>query len=167
MQSPTTVIKGKEDAVDLQVFDLEKCFDSLWVQECINDVYDAGLVNDKLPLLFLENQNANCAIKSDEGVSKRINIQDIVMQGSVWGSLLCTTTMDKLGQLSYEDENLIYRYKNIVAVPSLCMVDDILNIQKCSKSGRNNAVINAFVEMKKLKLSHKKMQQNTCWQDHK
>ena len=64
--------------------------------------------------------------------------------------------MDKLGQLCYEDENLVYRYKNMVAVPSLCMVDDIMSIQKCSKSGRNNAVINAFVEMKKIKLSHKK-----------
>ena len=143
-----SVIKGKEDAVDLQVFDVEKCFDSLWVQECINDIYDAGLNNDKLPLLFLENQNARCAVKSDDGISKRVNIQNIIMQGSVWGSLLCTTTMDKLGKLVYEDENLLYRYKGLVAVPSLCMVDDIMSIQKCSDSGRINAVINAFIEMK-------------------
>ena len=52
-----SVIKGKED---LQVLDVEKCFDSLWVQECINDIYDAGLVNDKVSLLFLKNQNAKC-----------------------------------------------------------------------------------------------------------
>ena len=41
-------------------------------------------------------------------------------------------------------------------VPSICMVDDIMSIQKCSDSGKTNAVINAFIEMKKLKLSHKK-----------
>jgi hypothetical protein len=51
-----SVIKGKEVEVDLQVFDIEKCFDSLWVQECINDIYDAGLNNDKLPLLSLRNR---------------------------------------------------------------------------------------------------------------
>ena len=78
------------------------------------------------------------------------------MQGLVWGSLFCTTTMDKLGQISYEDENLLYKYKGIVAVPSICMVDDIMSIQKCSESGKTNAVINAFIEMKKLKLSNKK-----------
>ena len=78
------------------------------------------------------------------------------MQGSVWGSLFCTSTMDKLGQIVYEDENLIYRYKGVVAVPSICMVDDILAIQKCSKSKNINAVINSFIEMKKLTLSEKK-----------
>ena len=78
------------------------------------------------------------------------------MQGSVWGSLFCTTTMDKLGQIVYEDENLVYRYKGLVAVPSICMVDDILSIQKCSQSEKINAVINAFIESKKLKLSEKK-----------
>ena len=41
----------------------KKCFDALWVQECINDLFYAGLDNDKLPLLFLENQNAKCAVK--------------------------------------------------------------------------------------------------------
>ena len=39
-----------------------KCYDALWLQECINDLYDSGLKNDKLPLLFLENQNARVAV---------------------------------------------------------------------------------------------------------
>ena len=147
-----SVIKGEEEAVDIQVVDVEKCFDTLWVQECINDLFEAGLDNDKLSLLYLENQNAKCAIKSDNGLSRRIDIQNIVMQGSVWGSLFCTTTMDKLGQISYKDENMIYKYKGLVAVPSICMVDDIMSIQKCSDSGKTNAVINAFIKMKKLRL---------------
>ena len=46
-----SVVKGNEEAVDLQLYDVEKCFDALWVEECINDLYDAGLNNDKLPLL--------------------------------------------------------------------------------------------------------------------
>ena len=50
-----SVINGKEDPVDIQIFDVEKCFDALWVDECINDIYDAGLNNDKLVLLYLEN----------------------------------------------------------------------------------------------------------------
>ena len=147
-----SVVKGKEEEVDIQVFDVEKCFDALWVQECMNDIFEAGLNNDKLPLLFLENQNARVAIKTSNGLSKRINIKNIIMQGSVWGSLLCTTTMDKLAQIAYNNADLLYMYKGLVAVPPICMVDDVLSIQKCSQATQ----INAFIEYKKLTLSHKK-----------
>jgi hypothetical protein len=112
-----SVVKGDQEAIDMQVYDVEKCFDSLWLQECINDIFDAGLQNDKLPLLYLENCNAKIAIKSQTGISKRVDIQKIIMQGSVWGKLMCTTSMDKLGQKFYENPKLLYWYKGTVAVP--------------------------------------------------
>ena len=116
--------------MDIQVFDVEKCFDALWVEECINDIFEAGLDNDKLVLLFLENQNANIAIKTPGGKSSRTSIKNIIMQGTVWGSLLCTATMDKLGQMIYNNPELTYKYKGVVETPSLGMVDDILIVQK-------------------------------------
>ena len=73
--------KEKEESLDLQVYDIEKCFDSLWLHEVINSLYEAGLQNDKLPLLFLENSNAQVAIKSNERISMRTSIKDIIMQG--------------------------------------------------------------------------------------
>ena len=79
------------------------------------------------------------------------------MQGTVRGSIFCTTTMDKLGKLVYANEELQYKYKGEVDTPCLGMVDDILSIQKCSsKALEANAVINAFVESKKLTLSSSK-----------
>ena len=120
-----SVINGNEDPVDVQVFDIEKCFDALWVEECINDIYEAGLDNDKLALIFLENQNANIAVKTSNGKSARVNIQNIIMQVAVWGSLLCTATMDKLGQLAYN-------------TPSLGMFDDVL--RRNSNSVLNNVI---------------------------
>ena len=48
-------------------------------------------------------------------------------------------------------------YKSVVNTPSLGMVDDILSIQKYSKDAVNaNAMINAFIESKKLTLSNSK-----------
>ena len=76
-----SVINGKEDPIDIQLFDIEKCFDSLWVEECVNDLYESGLQNDKLPLLYLGNQNAKIAVKSQTGMSKRKDIHNIIMQG--------------------------------------------------------------------------------------
>ena len=49
-----------------------------------------------------------------------------------------------------------HHHKGIVAVPPIYMVDDIMSIKKCSESGSINAVINSFIEMKKLKLNQKK-----------
>ena len=79
------------------------------------------------------------------------------MQGTVFRSILCTATIDKLGKLVYEIEDLLYKYKGSVAVPTLAMVDDLLAVQKCSKSSvQINSVINSFMNIKKLTLSDKK-----------
>ena len=97
-----SVMNRKEEPLDIQVFDIEKCFDALWVEECTNDIFETDFDNDKLPLLFIENQNAMIAVKTPTGVSKRVPIKNVIMQGTVWGSLLCTRSMDKLGQHVYK-----------------------------------------------------------------
>ena len=150
-------IKSSEKALDFQVYDIEKCFDSLWLEEVINALYEAGLQNDKLPLLFMENSNARVAVKTQDRISKRIIIQNIIMQGSIFGSLSCVVLMDKLAKYIYDKPELLYMYKGMVGTPPLQMVDDILGIQKCNnKSLQLNTAINTFVNLEKLKLSKKK-----------
>jgi hypothetical protein len=94
----------------------------MWLEEVINCLYEAGLQNDKLPLLFLENRNAQVAVKTSGGLSKRVDIKNIIMQGSVWGSICCVVMMDKLGKLIYNNPSLLYYYKGVVACPPLQMV---------------------------------------------
>lgn len=48
--------------------------------------------------MFLENVNAQVAIKHSQGISECVNIQNVIMQGTVMGGLNCTSTMDKLGR---------------------------------------------------------------------
>ena len=146
-----------EEALDMQVYDVEQCFDSLWLQEVITSLYEAGLKNYKLPLLFLENRNAQVAVKTPGGLSQRVNISNIIMQGSVWGSLCCVVLMYKLGKLLYNQPKLLYYYKGVVACPPLQMVDDILAVQKCSpQSVQVNTVVNTFMQLEKLTLSKTK-----------
>ena len=52
---------------------MEKCFDALWVQECINTLYENGLQNDKVVLLYEETKHAKIAIKTSLGTTKRID----------------------------------------------------------------------------------------------
>ena len=53
-----------KQALDVNVYDVKKCYDSLWLEETINDLYETGLRNAKLMLLYKSNLNANIAIKT-------------------------------------------------------------------------------------------------------
>ena len=52
-----SITSGSEEACDITVHDIEKCFDSLWAQECVNTLYEYGLDNDKLVLIYEETKN--------------------------------------------------------------------------------------------------------------
>ena len=95
-----SISKENGQALDFQIYDIEKCFDKLWLHEVINCLYEAGLRNDKLPLLFYENLNAQVAVKANERLSTRVNIKEIIMQGSVWGSICCVVLMENLGKIA-------------------------------------------------------------------
>ena len=70
-----------------------KEFDSLWAQECINDLFDTGCEDDKLALIQLGTENVQVEIKTSGGTTERTNISNIIMQRSASGGLLCTTSI--------------------------------------------------------------------------
>jgi hypothetical protein len=149
--------KKCNEALDIQVYDVEQCFDSLWLKEVISALYEAGMQNDKLPLLFLENKTAQVAVKTPGGLSERVSIEKIIMQGSVWGSICCVVLMDNLAKHVYKNKELLYYYKGVVGCPPLQMVDDVLGLQNClSQSKQLNTVVNTFMELEKLTLSKTK-----------
>ena len=74
------------------------------------------------------------------------------MQGTVWGSMMCTSTIDSLRKQSYAKTEDLYRYKGI-NIPPLGMVDDIICVSNVEKTLKMNKNINTFIEKKKLKFS--------------
>ena len=154
-----SVINGTEDPIQIQVQDVNKCFDKLWLEETTNSLYEAGLRNHMLNLLYLENKRAKVAIKIDNKLTKRFPVNNVELQGSVWGSLKCTSSMDRLNKIILPQDNLTYPYKGdpSIKIGVLGMVDDNLAIAKCGTSSlQKNAVINSFIEMQRLTLSQDK-----------
>ena len=120
-------------------------------------LYNAGCVDDKLVLLYQGTKNANIVIKTPFGLSDWENIQNVIMQGGLFGSIMCTTSIDNLAKEVYSRPELLYKYKGVANVPPLLMVDDILTISKCSATASAlNVTVNTLVESKKFKLNHKK-----------
>ena len=58
---------------------------------------------------------------------------------------------------------MLFKYKGEVGVPALEMVDDIEDVQKCGIDDvKSNAVVNSFIEHKKLTLSKSKCHKIHC-----
>ena len=78
------------------------------------------------------------------------------MQGTVFGSIICTSVMDNLAKRFYQNTSLLYIYKKVVKVPVLGMVDDVLNAAKCSEQAVLSYSTNTFMEQNELKLAAEK-----------
>ena len=86
-----SVIQGEAGCVDIQIYDLVQAFDALWLEDCLNDVYDAlpqDKRDDKLALLYEINNHNKVAINTAVGQTERMDINNVLTQGGTWGSLL-------------------------------------------------------------------------------
>ena len=79
---------NKKNPIDLQVLDFDQCFNALWLKECLNDLFEGGLEDNMLSLLYESGKNVNIAIKTQNGMSERKIIK--------W-SLMCSNTVDTFG----------------------------------------------------------------------
>ena len=150
-----SMMNEEKCCIDICIYDLEKAFDALWLEDCLNDLYDTLPENqhdDKLALIYEANDNNLVAVKTPVGLTERINIKKIVTQGGTFGPIECSTSIDKLGQKCYEKGEHLFVYKKMVQVLPLSMVDDILTISRCgTASFALNTYVNAQIETKKLK----------------
>ena len=88
--------------LDITLYDLEKCFDSLDLIDCCNDMYEAGVKDDKLAAIYEGNRTNKVAINTPCGQTERISIPDILCQGASLPPLMCGVSVDKIGKEALE-----------------------------------------------------------------
>ena len=151
----TSVLRGGRGCVDLQIYDLVQAFDSLWIQDCMNDLFDCLPENQrdkKLALIYQTNMNNLVAVNTPVGQTDRIDMPQIVQQGGGWGPMQCSISIDKIGRLCASRKEHLYKYKGKVETLPLAMIDDLLGIAPCGlESIALNTFINVQIEMKRLK----------------
>ena len=155
-----SVIQGEDTCVDIQVYDVEQAFDALWLEDCLNDLYDSlpdAEQDDKLALVYETNVKNLVAVNTGVGQTTRIEVPRIVQQGGGWGPMQCSNSIDTIGKRCRDRGIHFYLYKHMVRVVPLSMVDDILGIGKCGKSSLAlNMFISTQIQMKKLRFSQRK-----------
>ena len=117
----------------------------------MNDLYDSGVQNSNLNMIHVGNSSTNIGIRDRRGLvgEKREEISNIVMQGSVLGPIICSNQISK-NSISAYNKGLVFRYKGIVPVPPLAMVDDIATITICGNSIDIDAECDIFAKTKKI-----------------
>ena len=136
------IIQNKKKSIDVEILDYRQCFDSMWMEECINDLWEAGIQDDHLALIYKINEEVDVAVKTPFGLTSRKQIGSIIMQGEVYGPLCCLVQVDSFGKYCIENEKFLYQYKESVGIPPLSMVDDLVLISTC---GLNSVLINGFI----------------------
>ena len=143
----------KMKSVDIEILDYRQCFDSMWLEEVVNDLYKV----DKLALLYEANKINRVSVQTPHGPSERVVIEKIVMQGETFAPLECSVQVDQIGKECIEEKKILYFYKNEVPVPPLAMVDDLIAVSKCgSEAVEMNAYLNAKTNLKKLQFGEEK-----------
>ena len=150
--------------IDVQIYDVAKCFDKLEYVNTAADLYNAGVRDDKFVTIANSNKNCQVAVKTPWGTNTtRTQIQNLEMQGTVLAGLKCSVSIDTIGKECLQNtHSILYKYKNTTSIPPLSLIDDILAVSSCSsKSILTNAIIQSKIHGKRLELGAKK-----CFQMH-
>ena len=105
------------------------------------------------------NEENKVAVKTPVGLTSRVNLPTIVMQGGTFGPMQCSNSIDTIGKKCISRQEHLFTYKNLVKITPLAMVDDLLVVAPCSLESLSvNIFINTQIEMKKLEF------QDACWE---
>ena len=114
----------------LTFYDIEKCFDSLWLEDCINSLWENAVKDDTLSLIYYLNEKANGVVKTPFGETDLLSFMNIVKQGTVLRPVLNNVSLERVCKESYS------HHLGSVETRSLEFVDNIAD----PNSDRNSAL---------------------------
>ena len=129
----------------------------MWLEETVNDLFESGLQNDNLNIIYKINETNKVAVITPHGLTERVEIKRIVMQGEILAPLECSVQVDSFGKECLLEKKYLFHYRDSVEIPPLSMVDDLLCVSSCGiKSVLMNSFISAKSNMKKLQFGETK-----------
>ena len=135
----------------LTFYDIEKCFDSLWLEDCINSLCENGVRDDMLLIIYMMNRHTQITIKTPFGDTDQIVCKNLVKQGTSLGPILNNCSLDKFCKESND-----YQYGR-VKIKSLEFVDDLADPNSDKNFAyESNLIIHNVQKEKRIKFSSEK-----------
>ena len=104
--------------------DLVKCFDRLWLKDCLVDLKECGMRDRDVVMIYRLNEEAVFKVHTPAGDTEAIVVNEVVKQGTVFGSKLCCASTGKVNE-GLKIEEILYPSVHLKAV---IFVDDINGI---------------------------------------
>ena len=161
---------GKEDGY-LMFADLEKCFDKLWLRDCIKEICEAGMPIPEAFYILNMNRDITAIVDTPFGISEPFHAKEIVRQGTIWGPQLCSVSTDRINKMKEEVGTIVNgeEIKNPVFVDDMNGMGKVeliesmgrkMNVlEKTKKFSYNNA--RGKTEILPIKYGSKKKKQET------
>ena len=90
------------------------------------------------------------AVNTQDGLTDREQLKNVVLQGDTWGSILASVQVDSIGK-EVSSTNYGYKYKDKLVVTLLGLVDDLIGVSEAGyKAQQLNAIINVKTAEKRL-----------------
>jgi hypothetical protein len=141
-------------------------FDSMSLSITMSDMYDCGVSDDLLVLLYEVNRNMSVSVNTYYGPTEPIAVPELVAQGDLFAPLQAAVQVDSMTRKMEEkdkarveagEQGLLFRYKGIVAIPSLGLMDDNITVSEAGvKAEQINIFMNENSAEKKLQFNYKK-----------
>ena len=122
LRSAIDYSKYMDKCLYITTYDFRQAFDSLWLQDTILVLKKLGVDSHLLKLIYEMNRKATVQVKTPYGLTKPIEVNDIVKQGGILGSPMCSAVT---GEYCGRNKGVTMGETSIA---SLAFVDDIADL---------------------------------------
>ena len=125
--------------------DVQKCFDSLWLDDGIKDLWLCGV--DVRDAIMIRNMNKTAQITVDTpvGTTEEFVVKNIVKQGTVYASDICGASMACINNMGYGIRTM---YGPDLQIGALAFVDDVVSAGTTTVSNNTIQACNMMEEKK-------------------
>ena len=121
-------------------------FDGMDSGEACGDIFNYGVNDDHLKLLYEANKSVVINVKTPQGQSDDYTLTNRVMQGDTWASALASAQVDSFGkEMITEEPSFLYKFQGEVSIPLLGQVDDLIGV---AEAGYKPNQLNSYINVK-------------------
>ena len=133
--------------------DVEKCFDKLWLEDGITDLWKSGMKTRDCMAIKKLNEIAAAVVDTPVGRTKEIILKNTVRQGTVNGPAICAVSMDTVNKIGY---NVVTQYGPKLEIQIVAYVDDLASAGSCTTADNTIKNCSIMEERKKITINTKR-----------
>ena len=69
--------------------DVVKCFDKLWLKDCLLEMHNLGYDPNTLKILYEMNKETDKIIRIPVRNTDNVQVKEVVKQGTIFGPIMC------------------------------------------------------------------------------